>query len=266
MPTRDDAWPAGTPSWVDLAADDPKAAGEFYGQLFGWTINDPGEDAGGYLLAMKDERPAAGIGPKPTPEMPSNWATYIATDDADATAKAVEAAGGSLHMEPFDVMDNGRMFFGTAPDGSTFGVWQAGNHIGAGIYNEPGAYSWNELHSHDLDAAKAFYAEVFGYTYDDLSSPEFTYFTFKRASDGEPVGGMGTAVMMPEGVPSVWLAWFTVDSCDDAAAKVGELGGSVLMPPNDSPFGRMAVVAGAQGETFGVIAASATGGDAPGSS
>ena len=134
MPTRDEAWPAGTPNWVDLSADDPKAAGDFYRQLFGWTIDDPGEESGGYLLAMKDGRPAAGIGPKPAAEMPSNWSTYFASDDVDATAKAVEAAGGTVQMEPFDVMDNGRMFFGTAPDGSTFGVWQAGNHIGADAY------------------------------------------------------------------------------------------------------------------------------------
>jgi len=263
MPTRDEPWPAGTPSWVDLSTDDPKAAGEFYSQLFGWSIDDPGEEAGGYLLAMKNDRPAAGIGPKPAPEMPSNWSTYFASDDVDATAKAVEAAGGSLHMEPFDVMDNGRMFFGTAPDGSTFGVWQAGSHIGAGIVNEPGSLSWNELHSHDLDKAKAFYASVFDYTFDDMSSPEFTYFIFKRPSDEFGVGGMGTAGMLPEGVPSVWLTWFAVASCDDAVAKVTELGGSVTMEPNDSPFGRMAVVSGAQGEVFGVIGLSEAQGDQP---
>jgi hypothetical protein len=252
MPTRDEAWPAGTPNWVDLAADDPRAAGAFYGELFGWTIHDPGPEAGGYLLAMKNDRPAAGIGNKPDPAMPANWATYIATDDADQTAEAVTAAGGTLHMEPFDVLDQGRMFFGTAPDGSTFGVWQAGSHIGAGIYNEPGAYSWNELHSHDLDAAKAFYSAVFGYEYDDMSAPDFTYVTFKRPG-GEATGGMTTAAMLPEGVPSVWLTWFTCASTDDTVAKVRELGGEVRMEPNDSPFGRMAVVAGAQGEVFGLL-------------
>ena len=252
MPTRDDAWPAGTPNWVDLAADDPHAAGAFYGELFDWTIHDPGPDAGGYLLALKNDRPAAGIGGKPDAAMPSNWATYIATDDADKTAETVKAAGGTLHMDPFDVMDQGRMFFGTAPDGSTFGVWQAGSHIGAGIYNEPGAYAWNELHSHDLDAAKTFYAAVFGYEYDDISSPDFTYFTFKQPG-GEASGGMTNAAMLPEGVPSVWLTWFNVDSTDATVAKVRELGGQVRAEPSDSPFGRMAVVEGAEGEVFGLL-------------
>ncbi|MEZ0580078.1 VOC family protein [Nocardioides sp. MH1] len=257
MPTRDEAWPTGTPNWVDLSADDSTAAARFYSELFGWRVDPPAEDAGGYAIATKDDRPVAGIGPKPVPEMPSNWATYIATDDADATARAVTDAGGSLHMEPFDVETamgkHGRMFFGTATDGSTFGVWEAGNHIGAGVYNEPGALAWNELHSRDLDSGRAFYAEVFGYEFDDMSSDDFTYLVFKRPGEDDGVGGMGTAAMLPEGVPSVWLAWFAVDSCDATVAKVQELGGSVRAELGDSPFGRMAVVEGAQGEVFGVI-------------
>jgi predicted enzyme related to lactoylglutathione lyase len=267
MPTRDEAWPAGTPNWVDLSADDPNAAAEFYSQLLGWTVDAAPDDAQGYRIATQDGRPAAGIGPKPMPEMPSNWATYIATDDADKTAEAIKAAGGSLHMEPFDVEtstgNHGRMFFGTAPDESTFGVWQAGDHIGANIVNEAGTLSWNELHSRDLDSAKKFYGDVFGYSFDDMSSDDFTYFIFKRSSDNEGVGGMGTADMLPEGVPSVWLTWFSVDSCDDSVAKVKELGGTVRMEPNDSPFGRMAVVEGAQGEVFGVIGLAEAQGEMP---
>jgi uncharacterized protein len=265
MPTRDEAWPAGTPNWVDLSADDTDAAATFYGQLLGWTVDAPPDDAQGYRIATKDGRPVAGIGPKPMPDMLSNWATYIATDDADKTAEAIKAAGGSLHMEPFDVETStgkhGRMFFGSAPDGSTFGVWQAGDHIGAALVNEPGSLSWNELHSRDLDKGKAFYADVFGYEFDDMSGPEFTYLIFKLPGAEQGVGGMGTAAMLPEGTPSVWLSWFAVDSCDAAVARVQELGGSLTMELGDSPFGRMAVVAGPEGETFGVIGLSEAQGD-----
>ncbi|KAA1417035.1 VOC family protein [Nocardioides humilatus] len=269
MPTRDEAWPHGTPNWVDLAADDTAAAAKFYSELLGWRVDAPTDDAaGGYMIATKDDRPVAGIGPKPMPDMPSNWATYIAADSADATAKAIKAAGGTLHMDPFDVETgqgkHGRMFFATATDGSTFGVWEAANHIGANLYNEPGALSWNELHSRDLAKGKAFYSEVFGYEFDDMSGPEFTYLIFKRPGEEQGVGGMGTDAMLPEGVPSVWLTWFAVDSCDAAVAKVAELGGEVRMELGDSPFGRMAVVAGPQGEVFGVIGLSEAQGEMPG--
>ena len=267
MPTRDEAWPAGTPNWVDLAADDTGVVAGFYSQLFGWTVDEAPEDAGGYRIATKDGRPVAGIGPKQVPEMPSNWATYLASADADKTAEAVQAAGGSLLMEPFDVATStgkhGRMFFGAAPDGSTFGVWEAGDHIGAAVVNEPGALSWNELHSHDLEKGKAFYGEVFGYEFDDMSGPDFTYLIFKLPGAEQGVGGMGTAAMLPEGAPSVWLTWFAVDSCDAAVARVQELGGSLTMELGDSPFGRMAVVAGPEGETFGVIGLSEAQAEAP---
>jgi predicted enzyme related to lactoylglutathione lyase len=257
LPTQDEAWPTGTPNWVDLAVDDPQAAAAFYGDLLGWSVPDPGPDSGGYLLAFKSDRAAAGIGPKAIADMPSTWSTYFASDDADATAAAVRAAGGSLLMEPFNVMDSGRMFFAAAPDGSTFGVWQAMNHTGAGIYNEPGSYAWNELHSRDLGAAKKFYSAVFGFSYDDAGTDELPYLIAKRPDQadkaGAGVGGMAPATMLPDGAPSMWLTWFAVTSCDDAVARVGDLGGGTLMAPTDSPFGRMAVVSGAQGEVFGVI-------------
>jgi predicted enzyme related to lactoylglutathione lyase len=257
MPTRDEAWPAGTPCWVDLSADDPKAAADFYSQLFGWDVQEPEgvteEESGGYLMANLDGHTAAGIGGKPAPEAPSNWSTYFASDDVDATAAAVKDAGGALHMDPFDVMGAGRMFFGTAPDGSTFGVWQAGEHNGAGVFNQPGAYAWNELHSRDLDPAKTFYGQVFGYEFDDMSNDGMTYFGFRLPENEGPSGGMGTADMLPDGAPSMWLTWFGVSSCDETVAKAKELGGSVITEPSDSPFGRMSVLTGAEGEVFGVI-------------
>lgn len=263
MPTRNEPWPNGTPCWVDLAVSDTAAAAKFYGDLFGWTSQDTGQEGGGYLLASKNGQMAAGIGPKPAPEMPSNWSTYFASSDVDATAEAIKAAGGTLLMDTIDVGSTGRMVFAAGPDGASFGVWQAGEHAGAGVYNEHGAYAWNELHSNDLAAARKFYADVFGFTYDDLTNPEFTYFVFKSPTDSEPIGGMGDNSMAPEGTPSHWLTWFQVDEVDGAVAKVGELGGTAMMAPSDSPFGRMAVVAGAQGEVFGLIDVNTRSGEAP---
>jgi len=263
MPTRDEAWPPGTPNWIDLAVADPAAAAAFYGELFGWKAMDTSEEGGGYVLAQLNDKAVAGIGNLPAPDAPANWSTYFATDDADATAKKIVAAGGTLHMDPFDVMDSGRMFFATAPDGATFGVWQATGFIGAGIFNEHGSYSWNELHSNDLEAARAFYTAVFGFDYDDVTDPEFTYFIFKRAGEETGVGGMATQGMAPAGTPSSWLTWFTVDDTEDATARVADLGGTVLMSPEVTPFGHISIVTGAQGEMFGLINNADTDGESP---
>ncbi|GAA4081639.1 VOC family protein [Nocardioides kongjuensis] len=204
------------------------------------------------MLAFKNERLAAGIGPSPVTGLPAHWSTYFASNDADATADAVRLAGGALLMEPFDILDLGRMFFASAPDHSTFGVWRADSHIGAGIYSEPGAYAWNELHSQDFEAAHVFYAAVFGYAYDDMSTAGLTYFVMRRR-DGHGVGGMTAASIWPVHARSAWLTWFAVESCDDAVEKAVSGGGAVVMAPHDGPFGRKAILTGAEGETFGVI-------------
>ncbi|WP_406281464.1 VOC family protein [Nocardia sp. NBC_00881] len=265
MPTHDGSWPQGTPCWVDCQVDDTTRAREFYGELFGWEIEDSPPEAGGYLMAMRGGRPAAGIGPKPDGmPMPSVWTTYIAADSADAVAAKVTAASGSLMMPQFDVLDVGRMFVAADPTGAVFGVWEAKAHGGAGVYNEPGAYCWNELHTDDYKQAQEFYAEVFGWHYTEIGDGQnFVYSTFSLAADGDPVGGINDSTKTPGDNPAYWLAWFQVDNTDGALAKAGELGATVMMGPDDSPFGRMGVVQGPQGEVFGVIDPTTTVGEPP---
>ncbi|WP_249359626.1 hypothetical protein [Nocardia cyriacigeorgica] len=54
MPTRDKAWPEGTPCWVDCQVDDVARARTFYADLFGWEIADSPQQAGGYLIALRN--------------------------------------------------------------------------------------------------------------------------------------------------------------------------------------------------------------------
>ena len=123
MVTRDTRWPAGTPCWVDVSVDDVPKAVAFYGALFGWDIQVGGPEVGGYAIAHKDGQIVAGIGPKMGPaEMPSAWTTYLATEDADATAAKIKGAGGQLLAEPMDVMEEGRMAVAMDPAGATFAL------------------------------------------------------------------------------------------------------------------------------------------------
>ena len=265
MPTHDGNWPQGTPCWVDCQVDDPARAREFYGDLFGWEILDSQSEAGGYLTAMRDGRAAAGIGPKPDGmTMPSVWTTYFAADSADAIAEKVAAAGGSVMMPTFDVLDIGRMFVAADPTGAPFGVWEGKAHAGAGVYNEHGAYTWNELHTGDYARAQDFYAAVFGWHYTEIGDGEkFVYATFGLSPGGNPVGGINDSSKTPDDTPAYWLVWFQVDNTDAALAKATELGATVMMGPDDSPFGRMGVLQGPQGEAFGVIDPSTTVGEPP---
>ncbi|MEU6582555.1 VOC family protein [Nocardia sp. NPDC046763] len=253
MPTTDKVWPQGTPCWVDCSVDDPAAARDFYAQLLGWDVLDSPPEAGGYLMAMLDGKPAAGIGPKMgEAAMPSVWTTYFAAENADAIAGAVTAAGGMVFMPPFDVMDVGRMFVGADPGGAAFGVWEAKAHTGAGIFNEPGAYCWNDLHTTAYTPSQEFYKQVFGWSFDEIGSEQMPYSTFAGA-DARPMGGVADSTGQPGGGPNYWLTWFQVAGADGALDKAKELGATVLMGPSDSPFGRMGIVSGPQGEVFGLI-------------
>lgn len=255
MPTRDSAWPQGTPCWVDCSVDDPAEARAYYAELLGWDVLDSPPEAGGYLMAMLDGHPAAGIGPKMGDvAMPSVWTTYLAADDADAVAGAITAAGGAVFMPPFDVMDVGRMCIAADPAGAVFGIWQAKAHKGAGVFNEPGAYCWNELHTTEYSPAQDFYRQVFGWSFKEIGDGEnFVYSTFALPGAHQPSGGLMDTTPLPGDMPPNWLTWFQVGNTDTTLARAARLGSTTLMGPDDSPFGRMAVIQAPQGEVFGIL-------------
>lgn len=255
MPIRTDAWPQGTPCWIDCQVSDPAKAGEFYAELFGWQIQESGPESGGYLMAAKDGAAVAGIGPKPESMagLPSVWTTYFAVADADRTGHDVEQAGGTLVVPIFDVMEFGRMFVAADPGGAVFAVWQAMAHNGAAVYNEHGAYVWNDLHTRDVAAAKAFYANVFGYRYTDYRIGTAAYSTFTPPERTESVGGIAERTDGGDNATPYWLTWFQFEDVDAGVATAAELGATVLQQPQDSPVGRSAMIAAPQGEAFGII-------------
>jgi predicted enzyme related to lactoylglutathione lyase len=154
--------------------------------------------------------------------------------------------------EPFDVMDVGRMFVAADPGGAVFGVWQARTHTGVGRANEPGSLTWNENMSRNFEGNKAFYHEVFGYDYTDIGGDGMQYATLDLA--GGQVGGIGgLGPEQPAGRPASWVSYFAVADADAAVAKATELGGSVIAPPFDTPYGRMAALADDQGAAFAVM-------------
>ncbi len=236
----------GTPSWVDMGSPDPDAAASFYSALFGWTVEaDERPEAGGYAMATLRGKSVAGLGPAQNPDMQPFWAVYVTVTNADAALEAAAAAGATVIVPAMDVLDAGRMGVLQDPVGSFISVWQPNQHIGAELVNEPGTFGWNELATTDLAAATDFYTKVFGWGLGDAPSDEGRIFTV----GGEMACGAHQA---GEGEFPAWSVWFSVDDCDASTARAVELGGSVMMPPNDMGFGRGAVVADPQGAVFGL--------------
>jgi predicted enzyme related to lactoylglutathione lyase len=236
----------GTPNWVDLGTPDQPGAAAFYGGIFGWEVEDLGPEAGGYQMCNLRGKPVAGLGPQGNPDVPPYWTVYVAVDDADAAMAAADANGGSVVMPGMDVMDAGRMGIVADPAGGMIAVWQANQHPGAALVNEHGAFCWNELGSADLAAVRPFYTSVFGWGEEAGSSGDAAVvFTV----DGAPVCGAHTA---GPGEPNAWSVWFLVDDCDATTEQAVELGGTVIMPPNDMDFGRGSMIVDPAGAALGV--------------
>lgn len=243
----------GTPSWVDLASPDLAASVSFYSALFGWDAKDQGADAGHYHMFEIGGVPVAGAGPIMMEGQPPAWTTYVSVDDADKAIDAVKQAGGTVFVEPMDVLDVGRMAVFADPTGAAAAVWQARQHIGAGLVNEPGALTWNELNTRDLEAAKAFYATVFGWTANSVDMGAMAY-TEVKVGDALIAGMMTIPADAPADMPAHWLAYFGVADTDASVATATQLGATLLVGPIDIPAGRFAILADPTGAAFGVMA------------
>ncbi|MER6473147.1 VOC family protein [Streptomyces collinus] len=254
MPEVAVPYATGTPCWVDLMARDQQAALDFYRDLLGWQGQPGPAEFGGYAVCELHGRPVAGIGPTMSPEgepePPTVWTSYLASTDAQATQDAIVAAGGTLLVPVIDVGGLGRMLVAADPQGAVFGVWQPGEFHGAGVVNEPGALTWNELHTSDVLAATAFYGAVFGIDIQPLEGAD-AYWELRVG--GRTVGGATLLADDPPGTPPHWLAYFAVDDVDSTVDALVKRNGTVLAPPFDMMAGRMTVVADPQGAPFAMI-------------
>jgi len=273
MPDRDGYIP-GVPSWVDTSQPDPQAAAGFYGGLFGWEFADvmpPGSE-GAYLIARLRGRDVAAIGSIRAGAPPmAMWNTYIWVDSADETAAKVRDAGGTVLVEPFDVMEAGRMAVFADPEGAAFCVWEAKQHKGAQVVNEHGSLNFNGLNTRDAERAKPFYGAVFGWRalslpggaemwilpgYGDHLEERTPGLRKQVAEVGGPAGFEDVVASInpiPDDQPDVpahWNVTFGVDDADATEALAADLGGKVIVPPFDAPWVRMTVLADPQGATF----------------
>lgn len=256
MPTRDTA-PIGAPCWVDLMTSDSQGARAFYADVFGWTAEEPSEEFGGYFMFTKDGVPVAGGMPSMPDSGPDRWTVYLATDDAVKTVDAAIANGGQAIVPAMDVGDIGSMAVVIDPGGAGIGMWQPKEFPGFTLVTEPGAPSWFELHTANYAAVLEFYRNVFRWDTQPLSdTPEFRYTVVTHGDDTlAGVLDASSAGSSSGGEPPGWSVYFGVADTDAALARITALGGKVVHPADDTPYGRLATAADPTGALFKVVAA-----------
>ena len=240
--------------WVELVANDAPEAGRFYQDVFGWEKREiPMGPDSVYTIFQQDGRDVAamyGRGPEERVG-PPHWRSYVAVESADESAARAVELGADVVAPPFDVSDVGRMTLLRDPSGATVALWEARSHIGVGRTGEPGAMSWNELLTRDVDVAAKFYTALFGWDARVERYGDADYTVFERS--GEVVAGM-IATPDPADAPPNWLPYFGAASCDDRVRSVRSAGGNVFVAPTDVPgVGRFAVLGDVHGAVFAIV-------------
>ncbi|MGO9884048.1 MAG: VOC family protein [Solirubrobacteraceae bacterium] len=258
-------YPNGVPSWVDTEQPHPEAAADFYRALFGWSFTTVSAPAAPfYAIATVAGRTVAGLGAGPA--QPAVWNTYIAVDDADATAARASAAGGEILAEPFDVGQAGRMAICRDPAGAAFRLSQARGLLGAQRVNEPGCWNFSDLHTAEPDTT-SFYATVFDWSVEDLGLARMVRrpgygdhleatvdpdIRTRQTGVGAPPGfedAIAWAGALETGTSPHWHVTFAVEDRDTTAALADQLGAEVISA-EDTQWTRTALVRDPQGAIF----------------
>ena len=240
--------PLGTPTWIDLGVPDLDRALAFYGAVFGWDFDIGPEEFGRYTMCFLRGRRVAAISEMHDPSTWGFWQVYLATDDCDRTVERARGAGGTLLMEPTDVMGDGRMAIVRDPVGAHFALWEGRARHGAEAVNEPGTLVRNDLVTQDPGPAREFYAAVFDFTLDSNPDMPGFDFTFLRRPDGHEVGG----IMGAPGSTSSWSTTFEVAGTDEAVRRALDTGGR-SDGPKDFLYGRLATITDPFGAQFSII-------------
>lgn len=253
-------YPHGLFSYADIGSGDLAAGERFYSKLFGWEIrrSPVGPDRcqtwllldGEVVAGLREESPERRASREGL-EVPPMWQPYVTVDGIDSIVDLALRLGGSVVEEPAEVGSRGRAAMVADPEGATVGVWQEIESPGATVHNLPGAITWNELATRDVDGAMDFYARLLGWKFEseDEPMPYHTIMVGQRATGG--VIEMNED--WPDSIPAHWMVYFGSFDVDSSVVSVESLGGTVSVPPTDIPRGRFAVVHDDQGGLFSLL-------------
>ncbi len=249
----------GNPIWFDLDSPDPEGAKAFYTGLFGWEWADVPMSGGNvYHMAIEGDANIAGMGHVGELALPEGsagvWSNHVYVKDAEETCRRIEANGGQVLSGPNDADGWGVTAKVATHEGAVFGLWQSLMGHGADVFGVPGAVCWVEYHTHDLEAAKGFYSEVFGVGFDEMRVPmqdgsggEFVLTML--SIDGEQMP-CAFAELPDASLPATWATYFMTEDIHASVSTAQSLGGELVLDVIDVPPGSLAALTDPQGVNF----------------
>ena len=232
--------------WHDHVSNDPEKAIRFYSELLGWESEIFKTGDADYPMIKANGATHGGFGPSQG-GAPPHWMGAIGVEDVDEAARKAEAAGASVVVPPTGIPETGRFAVLTDPQGAVFSVYSSASEDWS---PSEGVFVWDELHTTDVDAARAFYGELFGWSANDQDMGDFTYTIFES-------GGEQRAGAMPEpsgGLPPMWMTYIGTDDVDATCKRAEELGAQKHAGPDDIPgVGRFAVLSDPTGAVFALF-------------
>ena len=242
--------------WVELVTPDLAGAKAFYSGLFGWTFQDLQGGKADFAVALLDGRPVAGLLQRAVPageQRQPAWRGFIAVRDVDAAKAIALAHGAKVVFEPKTYPQRGRQAVLADPEGAVFAILASSSGDPADVLAAPGEWIWASVHAQNPDTAAAFYQTLFGYDVFDLQSDDGLEHLILSSDDY----ARASVNALPGGSPPRhphWLNFVRVVDAVGVAAKVGALGGRVLVEPHaDRHGGQVAVVADPTGAAFGLM-------------
>jgi predicted enzyme related to lactoylglutathione lyase len=247
---------AGRIGWHELLTRDIDAAKAFYGQLLGWQtevfqpggfdyqmIQSGGQGHGGYLPLDQF-----------APQAPPHWIAYVTVEDIDQVASKTKAGGGTIVFGPSEIPEIGRILVLLDPAGAAIAAIQPATGGGDGMPMPEGVFVWDELATTDVEAAKEFYGDLFGWNAETMDMEGMPYTIFQRG-DRQIAGAMTKMAEDPS--PPHWTTYIHADDIDATTAKVSDLGGTVLVEPSDIPgVGRFSLIQDPTGAVVGLYRSS----------
>lgn len=234
--------------WHERIAADVEAARAFYGGLLGWEfeVYKPGE-MDYPMISVNGQTHGGFMAPDPARGIPSYWMGHVLVENADEALARAEKLGGKAVFGPLDVPEVGRFAVIADPQGGVVAAFAPAGEGPAAA----GTFLWDEFLAADVEAAKAYYTEVFGWTTEAMDmGGAGTYTLFKR--DGERVAGL---MKNPaEKAPPHWLTYIATGDVDATIEQASALGATVYAPAMDIPgVGRFAVLGDPGGAAFGIL-------------